>query len=53
MWQVLINMAGAGGVPEGFGHLYTKQANSELWIAVTARDMPDATAAELRQFRLI
>lgn len=50
MFQVLIDMANAGSVPEGFGHLYTKQANSDVWIAVTAPDMADDVAADLRQF---
>ncbi len=35
MWQVLTDLASAGSVPEGFGHLYTKQANADAWIAVT------------------
>ena len=52
MWQVLMDMANAGGVPEGFGHEYTKQANSDVWIAVTAPDMDDDVAADLRQYMI-
>ena len=33
-WQVLIDLPAAGSVPEGFGHLYTREANAEAWIAV-------------------
>ena len=52
MFQVLIDMANAGSVPAGYGHLYTKQANSDVWIAVTARDMADDVAADLRQYMI-
>lgn len=38
MWQVLMDAAAAGSVPEGFGHLYTKQANADAWIAVIDPD---------------
>lgn len=34
MWQVLMDGAAAGSVPEGYGHLYSKQANADAWIAV-------------------
>lgn len=34
-WQVLIDLPAAGSVPDGFGHLYTREANAEAWIAVT------------------
>lgn len=35
MWQVAFDMAGAGDVPVGYGHLYSPQANGAAWIAVT------------------
>ena len=35
MWQVLLDMPGAGSVPNGFGHMYSAQANLEAWAAVT------------------
>jgi uncharacterized membrane protein len=35
MWQVLLDLPAAGGVPEGFGHLYSAEANAEGWAAVT------------------
>ena len=38
MFQVLIDLPAAGSVPEGFGHLYTRQANADAWIAVTKPD---------------
>ncbi|HSJ84585.1 MAG TPA: alpha/beta-hydrolase family protein [Acidimicrobiia bacterium] len=43
-WQVMMDLPAAGSIPEGYGHLYTKQANARAWIAVTR---PDGwTAAE-------
>jgi uncharacterized membrane protein len=38
MWQVLMDAAAAGSVPEGYGHLYSKQANADAWIAVIDPD---------------
>ena len=35
MWQVFLDMPGAGSVPVGYGHLYSAKANLESWIAVT------------------
>ncbi|GAA4404482.1 alpha/beta-hydrolase family protein [Fodinibacter luteus] len=35
MWQVLLDMPGAGDVPDGYGHMYTARANLEGWAAVT------------------
>jgi uncharacterized membrane protein len=35
MWQVALDLPGAGAVPEGFGHLYTRRANLESWVAIT------------------
>lgn len=50
-WQVLIDMAGAANVPEGHGHLYSKQANADAWIAVLQpQGMTEEKAAELREF---
>ena len=34
-WQVMMDLPAAGSIPEGYGHLYTKEANAEAWIAVT------------------
>ena len=38
MWQVALDLPGAGNVPDGFGHLYSKRANLEGWVAVTNPD---------------
>jgi uncharacterized membrane protein len=47
-WQVMMDLPAAGYVPEGYGHLYTRQANAEAWIAVTR---PDGwTDAETERF---
>jgi uncharacterized membrane protein len=35
MWQVLLDLPAAGSVPEGFGHLFTREANAQAWIDVT------------------
>ncbi|MDP2013996.1 MAG: alpha/beta hydrolase, partial [Actinomycetota bacterium] len=35
MWQVALDLPGAGNVPDGFGHMYSKQANALGWLAVT------------------
>ena len=35
MWQVALDLPGAGNVPEGFGHLYTYRANLESWVEIT------------------
>lgn len=43
MWQVALDLPGAGNVPWGFGHLYSKRANLESWLAVTD---PDGWTAE-------
>jgi uncharacterized membrane protein len=34
-WQVMMDLPAAGSIPEGYGHLYTMQANAQAWIAVT------------------
>lgn len=43
MWQVLLDMPGAGSVPEGFGHMYTFRENLDAWVGVT--DPPGWTEA--------
>jgi uncharacterized membrane protein len=35
MWQVLLDLPGAGSIPMGFGHLYSAKANLEGWVGVT------------------
>ncbi|MEO6996646.1 MAG: alpha/beta-hydrolase family protein [Terracoccus sp.] len=35
MWQTLLDLAGAGDVPMGKGHLYSATANLSSWVAVT------------------
>jgi uncharacterized membrane protein len=35
MWQVALDLPGAGAVPEGFGHLYTARANLDAWLGIT------------------
>ena len=35
MWQVLVDMPGAGEVPTGYGHLYSSRATMDAWAAVT------------------
>ena len=51
MWQVAFDLPAAGTVPEGFGHLYTVEANTAGWAGVTDPDgwTPDDTA-ELSAF---
>jgi uncharacterized membrane protein len=50
-WQVLIDMAGAATVPEGHGHLYSKQANADAWVAVLQPDgMTNEKTAELEEY---
>jgi len=34
VWQVLTDMAVANSVPEGFGHVYSRQAHAEAWAAI-------------------
>jgi uncharacterized membrane protein len=34
-WQVMMDLPAAGSIPEGYGHLYSKQANAEALISVT------------------
>lgn len=35
MWQVLADMPSAGEVPDGYGHMYSFEANLRAWVAVT------------------
>ncbi len=35
MVQVAFDLPGSNSVPEGFGHLYSKKANTESWVAIT------------------
>jgi uncharacterized membrane protein len=34
-WQVAFDLAGAGSVPWGYGHLYPASENTTSWAAVT------------------
>jgi uncharacterized membrane protein len=45
MWQVALDLPAAGGVPQGFGHLYSVQANTAAWAGVAQPDgwTPDNT----------
>jgi uncharacterized membrane protein len=38
LWQVALDLPGAGDVPDGFGHMYSKQANAVGWVAVANPD---------------
>jgi uncharacterized membrane protein len=35
MWQVALDLPGAGNVPWGFGHLYPYRYNLESWVEIT------------------
>lgn len=35
MWQVLLDLPSAGGVPDGYGHVYSARANLHAWAAVS------------------
>ena len=35
MWQVALDLPGAGNVPWGFGHLYSYRSNLESWVEIT------------------
>jgi uncharacterized membrane protein len=43
MWQVALDLPGAGNVPDGFGHLYSYRANLESWVEIT---QPEGWTAE-------
>jgi uncharacterized membrane protein len=50
MWQVLFDLPAAGSVPEGFGHLFTREANAQAWIEVTRPEQwTAADSAALRR----
>lgn len=50
-WQVMMDLSAAGSIPEGFGHLYTTEANAEAWIAVTRpEDWTEAKTERLMDF---
>jgi uncharacterized membrane protein len=34
MWQVALDLPGAGGVPYGFGHMYSYRSNLESWVQI-------------------
>lgn len=48
-WQMAFDLAGAGNVPVGWGHMYSPEANGSSWAAVTR---PGGwTAADTRALR--
>jgi uncharacterized membrane protein len=50
VWQVLTDMAVANSVPEGFGHVYTRQAHVEAWAAILRPEgWTDADTTRLQQ----
>ncbi|HET9634015.1 MAG TPA: alpha/beta-hydrolase family protein [Terrabacter sp.] len=58
MWQVLLDLPGAGSIPMGYGHLYSATSNLESWVGVTnppgwtaARTAHLATVLEKRPYR--
>jgi uncharacterized membrane protein len=55
MWQVLLDLPAAGSVPEGFGHLFTPEANAQAWIDVTRPERWTAADSEAlrRHLRLV
>lgn len=51
--QTLIDLPGAGNVPEGFGHLFSVRENIDAWAAVSRPDgWTDVDAARLEEFML-
>jgi uncharacterized membrane protein len=38
MWQVALDLPSAGNVPYGYGHMYSKRANLEGWVATLNPD---------------
>jgi uncharacterized membrane protein len=38
MWQVALDLPGAGNVPYGYGHMYSKRANLVGWVATLNPD---------------
>ena len=51
MWQVLLDLPGAGSIPMGYGHLYSAKANLESWVAVT--NPPGWSAEKTQQLATI
>ena len=50
-WQMAFDLAGAGNVPVGWGHLYSPEANGSAWAAVTRPDgWTDDDVERLREF---
>ena len=50
-WQVAFDLAGAGNVPVGWGHMYSPEANGAAWAAVTQpAGWTDADTEALRRF---
>ena len=47
MWQVALDLPGAGNVPWGFGHMYTYRSNLESWVEITQPE--DWTTAKTDQ----
>ena len=48
-WQMAFDLAGAANVPEGWGHMYSPEANGAAWAAVTRPDgWSDADTQRLR-----
>ncbi len=35
MWQVALDLPGAGNVPWGYGHMYSYRSNLESWVEIT------------------
>ncbi len=48
-WQMAFDLAGAGNVPVGWGHMYSPEANGSSWAAVTRP--VGWTAADTRALR--
>ncbi len=38
MWQALVDLPEAGGVPEGYGHLYSGADNARAWASISRPD---------------
>jgi uncharacterized membrane protein len=50
-WQMAFDLAGAGDVPVGWGHMYSPEANGSSWAAVTRPNgWTEADTEELRDF---
>ncbi len=51
MWQVLADMPAANSVPDGFGHIYSRQAQVAAWTAIIQPDnWTGADTDRLRQY---